>query len=1137
MRDSPIRSTAVQPRGAWRPRPLALLLLCGILLVGTVITGTGLLLSSLRNRAITDSQREMQNIAFLLAEQADRAFQALELAQTSLLERMDALGVDSEASYAHRMSAQDVHLILKDKISGLPSVGALSLFDAQGKLINSSRRWPAPAIDVSEREYFQKLKTDPRPGRIFSEPVRDPMSGQWTTYLVRKVMSSRGEFLGIVQGAMELRYFERFFQSSSVARDRSVSLFRRDGTLLARHPHQEQAIGRSFVHGPLFQKVLSKGDSGVIRLTSRIDGEDRLIAGHTLPHYPVVIATGTTVAAALAEWRSMALTMSIAAGLLIIVIGSVLFLCGRQVANRVREQYVRIGTALNNMSQGLVMLDAEGRVVVCNDRYLEMYELSREDTQRGTTILELIQRRIRRGTFSGDPQAYVDALLAKIAQGKTSRAVTELSDGRVILVVNQPMADGGWVATHEDITEARRREASFRLLFENNPVPMWVFDLETTRFLAVNDAAVAHYGYSREQFLAMTVVDIRPIEEHARLREHVRSFPETQSGDVVWRHQKSDGSMIDVVVYSKTMKYEGRLAALVAVHDISERQRSEQELDRAREFLHTIVDNVPAALVVKTAQDHRYTLVNRAFEEFFGMSREDMIGKTAKDIFPTKEADAIFGRDEQALLAGGQHLFQDHSVQTAHNGERLVTTKRIALPDADGKPQYLLGVIEDVTERRQAQDRIAHMAHHDPLTDLPNRILLRERLEQALSRVARGERLAMLYLDLDHFKTINDTLGHSAGDELLKTIADRLRPCVRDVDTVARLGGDEFAIIQTAIEEPLEAAFLAQQIQEVIRAPCDFNGRRMVVDVSIGIALSPNDGTDADELLKKADLALYGAKADGRSTYRFFEPEMDARMRAWHTLENDLRSAIANGELVLHYQPVVELKRNEISGVEALLRWQHPERGMIPPDQFIPVAEETGLITQIGEWVLRTACADAARWPSDIRIAVNLSPAQLTSKNFVQVVVNALAASGVPATRLELEITETVLMQNTFATLATLHQLRDLGVRIAMDDFGTGYSSLSYLRSFPFDKIKIDRSFISDLSDKEDAVVIVRAVTRLARSFKMTTTAEGVETEHQLACVRELGCTEMQGFLFSAARPAAEISQMLQKRKKAASAA
>jgi diguanylate cyclase (GGDEF)-like protein/PAS domain S-box-containing protein len=1137
MGDSHERSELVSWRAIWRPRPLVLLLLCGLLLVGSIVAGTGLLLSSLRNRAIDDSQREIQNAAFLLAEQTDRAFQALELAQISMIERMNALGVKSRTSYAHRMAEQDVHLALKDKISGLPHVGALGLFDADGNLLNISNQWPAPRVQISDRSYFQALKADPGVPRIFSEPVRDQITGQWTIYLARRIASSQGEFLGVVQGAMELQYFERFYQTSAPAPDRSVSLFRRDGILLARHPHLEHSIGRSFAQGQLFQKILSQADKGVIRLTSKIDGQDRLIAGHILPQYPVVIATGTTVAAALSDWRSMAIIMAAAAALLILVIGGVLFLCGRQVANRIHRQYVRMGTALNNMSQGLVMFDAQARVVVCNQRYLDMYYLSADDARRGSTVLELLQRRLANGTFSGDPQQYADDLLAKIAQGTASSAITDLADGRVISVINQPMADGGWVATHDDITEARLREASFRLLFDNNPVPMWLFDLESTRFISVNDAAVAHYGYSRKQFLSMTILDIRPIEDHDRLQQHVRSFPESQFGDVLWRHQKADGTVIDVVVYSKTMRYEGRAAALVAVHDITERRRSEQELDRARQFLHTIVDNVPAALVVKTAEEHRYTLVNRAFEEFFGRSREDMIGKTTNDIFPKNEAEGICKRDNEALETGGQHIFSDHWVKTTHKGDRLVTTKRIAITNDDGKPQYLLGVIEDVTERRQAQDRIAHMAHHDPLTDLPNRVLLRERLEQGLSRVALGERLAMLYLDLDHFKSINDTLGHSAGDELLKTIAERLRTCVRDVDTVARLGGDEFAIIQTSIEEPLEAAFLAQQIQEVIRRPCDFHGRKMVVDVSIGIALSPNDGTDADELLKKADLALYGAKADGRGTYRFFEPEMDARMRAWHTLENDLRNAIASGQLTLLYQPVVDLARDEISGVEALLRWKHPERGMIPPDDFIPIAEETGLIAQIGEWVLRTACADAARWPSDIRIAVNLSPAQLTGKNFVQMVVNALAMSGIPATRLELEITESLLMQNTFATLATLHQLRDLGVRIAMDDFGTGYSSLSYLRSFPFDKIKIDRSFIGDLSDKEDAVAIVRAVTRLARSFKMATTAEGVETEQQLACVRELGCNEMQGYLFSPPRPAFEISQLLKTRSVAASAA
>ena len=444
-------------------------------------------------------------------------------------------------------------------------------------------------------------------------------------------------------------------------------------------------------------------------------------------------------------------------------------------------------------------------------------------------------------------------------------------------------------------------------------------------------------------------------------------------------------------------------------------------------------------------------------------------------------------------------------------------------PMADGG---WLATHEDITERQRAEAQIAHMARHDALTDLPNRILLRERIEHELKRVKRGECLAVLCLDLDHFKSVNDTLGHPIGDELLKVVADRLRHCTREPDTIARLGGDEFAIIMTAMHQPSDAAFLSQRVREAITKPFELDGHQMVVDVSIGISIAPLDATDPDQLLKSADMALYGAKADGRGTYRFFEPEMDARMRQRRDLEMDLRQALVNGEFELHYQPLVTLDNNEITGFEALVRWKHPVRGTISPGDFIPVAEETGLIIQLGDWVLRKACEETAAWPENLKIAVNLSPAQLKSRNLVQVIVGALAASGMPATRLQLEITESVLMQNTFATLATLHQLRELGVQIAMDDFGTGYSSLSYLRSFPFDKIKIDRSFINDLSNGSEPLAIVRAIASLAKSLSMISTAEGVETTQQLEQLQSVGCTEMQGYLFSQARPAHEISRL-----------
>jgi diguanylate cyclase (GGDEF)-like protein len=410
---------------------------------------------------------------------------------------------------------------------------------------------------------------------------------------------------------------------------------------------------------------------------------------------------------------------------------------------------------------------------------------------------------------------------------------------------------------------------------------------------------------------------------------------------------------------------------------------------------------------------------------------------------------------------------------------------------------------------------------------LPNRALFREQLGHALAGVTRGERLAVLYLDLDNFKSVNDTLGHQVGDELLKVVATRLRGCLRDADTVARVGGDEFAIVQTSINQPGDTAALARRIREALLAPYDLLGHAVVGDTSIGIAVAPDDGTEPTELLKNADMALYGAKADGRGTYRFFEPEMDARMKARRTLELALRAALVNGEFELYYQPLVDLEKNEVTSCEALLRWHHPERGMIAPAEFIPLAEEIGLIVPLGDWVFRKACADAVLWPDDVKVAVNLSPIQVMNKNLVPVVVGALASSGLPAHRLEIEITESVLLQNTEMTLATLHQLRKLGVKISMDDFGTGYSSLSYLRSFPFDKIKIDRCFISGLGDGDDSRAIVQAIAGLAKNLGIMTTAEGVETQQQLQQVKILGCTEMQGFLFSPPRRIEEIARLL----------
>jgi diguanylate cyclase (GGDEF)-like protein len=434
---------------------------------------------------------------------------------------------------------------------------------------------------------------------------------------------------------------------------------------------------------------------------------------------------------------------------------------------------------------------------------------------------------------------------------------------------------------------------------------------------------------------------------------------------------------------------------------------------------------------------------------------------------------------------------------------------------------------EDITEQRRSEVKIEYMAHHDALTDLANRVLLNQRLEQALGqRIHREQLVAVHHLDLDHFKAVNDTFGHPAGDKLLKIVADRLRSLVRETDTIARMGGDEFVVVQAPIADPGEATVLAQRIIASMSEPFEIDGHQAVIGTSVGIAVGPGDGLRPDKLLRNADLALYRAKGDGRGTFRFFEPAMDLQMQTRRIMERDLRKALLGGEFELYYQPVVNLASSEISGFEALIRWNHPENGLVSPATFIPLAEEIGFIVPIGEWVIRQACATAAQWPGDLHVAVNISAAQFRSPGLMQVIVGALATSGLQPRRLEIEITETVLLNNREATLAVLHQLRALGIRIAMDDFGTGYSSLTYLQSFPFDKIKIDRSFVKDITESAGSLNIVRAIAALANGMGMTATAEGVETREQLDSVTSEGCTEMQGFLFSKPLPAQEIERL-----------
>ncbi len=563
------------------------------------------------------------------------------------------------------------------------------------------------------------------------------------------------------------------------------------------------------------------------------------------------------------------------------------------------------------------------------------------------------------------------------------------------------------------------------------------------------------------------------------------------------------------------------MCLVAAVSDMQSKGRLRQQ----KILLDSAIENMSQALCMFDSEGH-IAVCNERYTKMFNLMPTAIKGLSLLDILKYQKTSGEFGGDPEEFFA--------RITADARAGNSV--SRILEMPDgrtlrAMDHPMHGGGWVttfEDITEWREVQAQIMHMAHHDALTNLPNRAGFHDKLEQAVFQIARQGHLAVLCIDLDHFTDVNDSLGHPIGDKLLKEVARRLTGCVHRGDTVARLGNDEFAIVQLGVEsQSSEVSTLATRVIEAIAAPYEIHGHPIIIGACIGIAIAPDDGSDPDQLLKNADLALYLAKESGRDTYRFFETGMDARAQERRTLMLDLRAALRRSEFVVYYQPIYDLASDQIIAFEALVRWNHPMRGLRPPSSFIPIAEETGLIVPLGDWVLRQACIDAASWSKNAAVAVNLSPAQFQNRDPVPSVFSALAESGLAPHRLVLEITESVLLQDSAATLTALHKLRGHGVRISLDDFGTGYSSLSYLRSFPFDKIKIDQSFVHELKPDGDSMAIVRAISGLGKSLRITTLAEGVETAAQLALLRTEGCSEVQGFLFSAPRPAADVETML----------
>ncbi len=670
-------------------------------------------------------------------------------------------------------------------------------------------------------------------------------------------------------------------------------------------------------------------------------------------------------------------------------------------------------------------------------------------------------------------------------------------------------------------------EQDFRVLFTTHPTPMWVYDPQTLCIIVMNDAAYELYGYTYEQVIGMTVLDIRPAAEHERMLAAIRDRSDLERPGR-WQHLRADGEVIEVQTYGRQILFDGREAILAIVQDRTELTEANRQANHAQSLLNSLVENLPLGVFVKDMRDDgRYVLYNQAASAASGRPVEAAIGSTALDLFPEPEARALAQQD-RLVMRRREVLSVEREVERKDGTSRIMRIIKCAIPPAeDEEPRYLIGLIEDITERREIEERIAYIAMHDSLTGLPNRAYFAHHVEGLLKKGNDCDPFALLYLDIDHFKNINDSIGHQAGDMLLREVAERLRQITTADQLIGRLGGDEFAIVYRSgtLEQ---IAMFADRILSAFQDPFMLGDNAEFVTCSMGIAQAPLHGDNPDVLMRNADLALYASKSGGRRTFRFYQHALRLAAEKRHVMTTDLRQALATGQFELHYQPIFNLESGQISGFEALLRWNHPERGMIPPLEFISIAEETGLIGPIGDWVLKEACREAARWPEDIKVSVNLSPVQFSQTTLLRSVTDALEAARLSPERLELEITEMVLLSNSKHNIELLFELRRLGVRIAMDDFGTGYSSLSYLRSFPFDKIKIDRSFVSGIEMDARDLAIIQAVATLGAGFNIVTTAEGVETAQQLERLKSERFGEVQGYFTGRPMPAAEVQAFIQ---------
>jgi len=988
----------------------------GLVVIAIIWGGIYLLSGEQRQLAYQDALRQGGNLARVLEEYIRRVVQESDNALLAL--RQDYQRNPQNFNLAGWVARTQSHNNL---------TAHFGITDAKGFVILSSHGPVHTPLYVADRRPFTSQRDSTADDLYISDPLVGQVSKRLTIEFTRRLNKADGTFDGTVASALDISELERFFSSLDLGGGGIVALVSSDGVVLARggtDPATRGFAGMSVRNSQLFQMLARRAAGSYWNApndSSKFERISRLMSYRAVAGIPLIALVGLSKTDIFRQADATLRKYIVAGGILTLMVVIVMMVGATRQARmlstaeelqRSTESLERSNllfqTALKSMADGLCIFDRDMRLVACNEQYGKMYGLRPEQTRPGTTLRSVLEARVSAGYVPGDPDQYIRSRLAKASLCDAHYAENERTDGRVFAVNHRPMPDGGWVATHIDVTEQRR---------------------------------------------------------------------------------------------------------------------AERQLAETKQFLDSIIEHIPVAIVVKDATTRKYLLVNRAFEMMLGIPRSELLGRTTFDVHRAKDAKSIDDADTESLQNSDRVSYNEIEVDTLLRGNRMQATHRMVIKNNQGEAKFLIAVIEDATERKKAEQRIAFLAHHDPLTGLANRAALAQKIEEAAARQRRrDEPFTVLLLDLDRFKEVNDTLGHPAGDTLLIEVAMRLKSLLRETDVLARLGGDEFAIIQAGESNQRDAAkALAERILELLGKPFAIEGGEINIGTSIGIALAPEHGTGSDELLKMADLALYRTKSAGRNGYCFFAPEMSEVASARQEIESDLRRAIQQNELELHYQPILDAKTRKICSVEALVRWRHPTKGLLFPDLFIPLAEETGLIAQIGEWVLRKACADAACWPDGVKVAVNLSLVQFRKTKLADTVMRALVDSALRPERLELEITETALIESAAECLPALRQFKSLGITIVLDDFGTGYSSLSQLAMFPFDRIKIDKSFTQNLTKRSECAAIISATLTLAQSLDIATTAEGVETVDQYRVLRLAGVTSVQGYLFKRPGPASEL--------------